>query len=207
MRRQITIKNIICLMAVCIAVAGCATSTPTDKLAEITAANASLVQTKITNFNKSTEEIYSGRAEAAAKLSQAVEYSRMEADSYLEASSAAATIAGVSKEPHYGTVVSELQRVATVIQARQAVAFNRRAEISAAAISEYTPLQKPPEELKFIATNLSSMAEQPTNAEQLKLFLVFVEEILGGLEETDDQNNADEDAKGQADEMIETLVE
>ncbi|MFA7347799.1 MAG: hypothetical protein WCZ86_08575 [Desulfurivibrionaceae bacterium] len=180
MLRQIMIKTLIGL-ALCFVATGCATPKAAHDLAKVTSTNASLVETKIINFNKSSEEIYKGRTDAAEKLSQAIERSRTELDAYLEAATSAATISGASKNPHYGTVVTELRRVSAAIQAQQAAAFAKRGEFRAATLAEYIKLDKPPEELSIIATNLASLAEEPSDADQLESLQKFFKATLDGL--------------------------
>jgi triphosphoribosyl-dephospho-CoA synthetase len=182
MLRQITNKTFIGL-AFCFVGAGCSTPKTALDLAKVTSTNASLIETKIVNFNKSSEEIYKGRTEAAEKQSQAIERSRTEIDAYLEAATSAATISGASKNPHYGTVVVELQRVSAAIQARQAAALAKRGEFRAATLAEYIKLDKPPTELSIIAANLSSLAEDLSDEDRLKSLQNFYKAILDGLKE------------------------
>lgn len=208
MLRQSTIKSLIGL-ALCLIAAGCTTPKAARDLAKATSTNASLVETEIVNFNKSSEEIYKGRAEAAEKLSQAIERSRTELDAYLEAATSAATIAGASKKPHYGTVVAELRRVSAAIQARQAAALAKRGQFRAATLAEYSKLDKPPEELSIIATNLANLAEEPSDAERLESLQEFFKAILDGFEEKPDAGAApaaeDAGAGDQASSMIDGL--
>ena len=170
-------------IVLCLVLTGCATPKAARDLAKVTSINASLVETKIINFNKSSEEIYKGRAEAAEKLSQVIERSRTELDAYLESATSAATIAGTSKKPHYGTIVTEIRRVSSAIQARQASALVKRAELRAAALAEYTKLEKPQGKLAIIATNLASLSEEKSGADQLESLQKFFKSILDGLEE------------------------
>lgn len=197
MLRQITIKTLIVLV-LCFVVAGCATPKAAHDLAKVTSTNASLVETKIINFNKSSEEIYKGRTDTAEKLSQAIERSRTELDAYLEAATSAATISGASKNPHYGTVVAELRRVSAAIQAQQTAAFAKRGEFRAATLAEYVKLDKPPEELSIIATNLASLAEELSDADQLESRKEFFKSILDGLKEKPDAAPATEAAGAEA---------
>lgn len=210
MPRQSMIRTFIGL-ALCFAVAGCATSSGPRELARATSANASLVETQIVNFNRFSEAIYKGRADAAEKLSRAIERSRTELDAYLEAATSTAKIAGESRKPHYGTVVLELRRVSSAIQARQAAALARRGELRAAALAEYSKLEKPPEELTIIATNLASLAEESSDADRLKSLQKFFKAILDGLES--DQEGAvtslaaeDAGAGDQASSMVNSLT-
>lgn len=193
MLRQTTIKAIIGL-ALCFIAAGCAAPEAARDLAKATSTNASLVETKIVNFNRSSEEIYKGRTDAAEKLSQAIERSRTELDAYMEAATSAATISGTSKNPHYGTVVAELRRVSAAIQARQTAALAKRGEFRAATLAEYIKLDKPPAELSIIATNLASLAEEPSDADQLESLQKFFKAILDGLKEKPDAGPAAGDA-------------
>jgi hypothetical protein len=208
MLRQSTIKILIGL-TLCLVVAGCATPKEARDLAKVASTNASLVETKIVNFNTSSEKIYKGRVDAAEKLLLAIERSRIELDAYLETATSTATIAGQSKTPHYGTVVAEFRRVSAAIQARQAATLAKHGEFSAAALAEYSKLEKSPEELSIIATNLASLAKEQSDSDRLESLRKFFKGILDGLKESPDAaapTVEDAGAGDQASSMIKVLT-
>ncbi len=162
---------------------GCATTESPRELAKVTAANASRVQSAISEFANSSQEIARERADAIALLAARVEMARAEFDAYIASAKATAVMAGATKEPNYATIATEFQNLSEYLRLREERAQVKESEFRESVVAEYESLGKPPAEIGVVAKQLSTLAKEQSNKEQLDSLKQFVEIVLQNMKQ------------------------
>ena len=184
-------KTTVLLMA--LACCACTSSPQVRELAKTTASNASIVNTKLTDFSKNTRLIAERRAETAAGLSEEVEFQQANFETFLEGARAAAIIAGQAKKTNFAILIEELQRVAEAVRARQEEAQSQRATVRKEILASQVTISHPKERLATISKKLGVLAKEPSRSEQLSFLKGFFKQVVKDIEEV--KNAADEAEK------------
>ncbi len=174
---------VIGLMAILLG--GCASAPEVRELAKITAANSSVVNSKMVKFIKERKKITELRADAIADLSAEAERLQAKYDIYLEGARAAATVAGQNKKPNYATLIVELQRVSDAISERRKKKPLAHQETREKIIAGQTGLTAPKEKLGIIVKKLGELGEEDKNGDIFKFYAKFVQEVVDGLNEAE----------------------
>lgn len=163
--------------------AACSSSPEVRNLAQITASNASIVNTELASFSSNTRRIADRRAEAAAELSEEVEFQQAEFEIFLEGARATASIAGETRKPNFAILIEELQRVAEAVRARQEAAQGRRAAVRQEILASQSALNFPKQSLATISKNLGVLAKEPSREEQLTFLRNFLQQVVTEVRE------------------------
>jgi len=186
--------------------AGCSTPTEVLDLAKTTAANTSVVNTRLAEFATIRRQLAERRVASADRLREVIEGRQAQFDGFLESARASAVIAG-EDEATFGTLVVELRRVADAMQARQEAAERQSAAAREETLASQSALSLPKTQLKAISGYLGELAKEPDRKERIEFLKGFLTEVLAEIDKArDDAAKAGESAMTQIDDSAATVV-
>lgn len=163
--------------------AGCTTPPDVRDLARTTAANASVVNSQLSEFAGVRRALAERRADATAQLHEAIEARQAGFDGFLESARASAVVAGTDDKPNLGTLIVELRRVADAMQARQDEAERRSAQVRADVLASQAALTLPKDQLSTISSRVGELAKEPSRGDRLAFFKSFLEAVLAEIDD------------------------
>ncbi|PXX12821.1 hypothetical protein C8R27_12215 [Nitrosomonas ureae] len=161
--------------------AACSSTSEVQKLAQITAANSSLVNTELISFAEKRREIAESRIKAIASLSKEAEQQQVTFEAYRLGAQAAAAIAGEKNNPNYATLLNELERTSKAVQEYQGSVQLKQASINQEILTSLQPLEIPKSNLSAISTKLGELAKESTYEEQMRFLTGFFSAVLNDI--------------------------
>ncbi len=187
--------------------AGCSTPTEVLDLAKTTAANTSVVNTRLAEFATIRRQLAERRVASAERLREVIEGRQAQFDGFLESARASAVIAGEDKKANFGTLVVELRRVADAMQARQEAAERQSAAAREETLASQAALSLPKAQLKSISGYLGELAKEPDRKERIEFLKGFLTEVLAEIDKARDAAaEAGKSAMTQIDDSAATVV-
>jgi len=180
MRRLIFIGLLVLTTAL-----GCASSKPIDELANVTAANVSIVGSSLSHFVEDANLLAEDRARALQNLSNQLDRSHRQLVEDLI----------ILKRIKADAPFRELE---VLVEQSQEVHSIKHRERSDALIKEilnsYTSLQVPSDTLAEMAETLATLGEQRNTREQIKFFATFSNQVKEDIDRSIEQHDLSNDS-------------